>query len=308
MLEVDALMNARDGLIDAALADCSTMLRIADHAKADPVIIGQLVAYAIEGIAVQTLKEALSAGDPSPAAARQLMDQLAAIDLVAPSIKSLKGEISLFGLVVFDMARRPGRVHLSEILGMTEGTGEPWSTRALNLYGTLGRPLLNLDEATYLRLMKLEFDAYTLPWPASDSALKVFQKKIDALSTYRGLMTKMIIPVFARTLWSREKTAANLGDARIALALIIYKSQHGAYPDTLDQLTQAGFTLPLDPFGGKPFKYRREGAGFLVYSLGSDMEDQHGLPPLWDSAPRNLSDKDRKYREDHYDLPFRRTR
>lgn len=39
-----------------------------------------------------------------------------------------------------------------------------------------------------------------------------------------------------------------------------------------------GFTaLPLDPCSGQPFVYRREGGGFLLYSVGTDGADPGGL-------------------------------
>ncbi len=155
--------------------------------------------------------------------------------------------------------------------------------------------------------MKAQVDAFALPWPASNTAIESLAKRTKSVPTYRGLMTKMLMPVFSRAAWSREKTAASLGDARIALALALYKLHHGAYPDSLAQLEQAGFKLPVDPFGEKPFRYRREGAGFIVYSIGSDMEDQGGLPPAWDLRSP-LSPTDMELRKDHYDLPFARTR
>ena len=36
-------------------------------------------------------------------------------------------------------------------------------------------------------------------------------------------------------------------------------------------------TLPTDPFTGKPFVYRRSGAGFRLYSLGPDQQDDDGV-------------------------------
>jgi hypothetical protein len=305
MLQLRVGLASREGSIDAALSDVSTMLRAADQAKLEPILIGQLVAYALESIAVKSLQNALSAGDPSPAAARQLMDQIAAIDLVAPSVRSMKGEISLFGLPFFDMVRHRKAGAVATMTG--DGTGDQWRGRLFGVYGTVGRPLSNLDEITYLGIMRAQVDGFALPWPASNTAIESLAKRTESIPVYRGMMTKMITPVFSRAAWSREKTAANLGDARIALALVIYKSQHGAYPDSLAQLEQAGFRLPADPFGGKPFKYRREGAGFIVYSIGSDIEDQGGLPPVWDLRSP-LSAKDRELRSDHYDLPFTRTR
>ena len=305
MLGLRAGLKSRDGKIDAALADCAAMLRIADHMTAEPTLIGQLVAYAVEGMAVKSVQYALSAGDPSPAAARQLMDQIAAVELIAPSIRSMKGEISLFGLPVFDMMRH-GRA--GEVAAMTgDGTSDQWRGRLFRVFGTIGWPLANLDEITYLRIMKAQVDGFALPWPASNTTFESLTKRTESTPIYRGLLTRMITPVFSRAAWSREKTAANLGDARIALALTIYKSQRGAYPDSLAQLEQAGFKLPVDPFGGKPFRYRREGAGFMVYSVGADMVDQGGLPPAWDLRSP-LSPKDMELRKDHYDLPFTRTR
>ncbi len=68
MLQLRVGLASREGKIDAALYDSSAMLRTADQAKLEPILIGQLVAYALQGIAVKALQGALSAGDPSPAA------------------------------------------------------------------------------------------------------------------------------------------------------------------------------------------------------------------------------------------------
>jgi hypothetical protein len=311
MLQMHAALSVVDGRMDDALADAGTMLRIAEHAKQEPVLIGQLVAYAVQGIAVMSLRGALSLGDPSPAAAGALMTQIAAIDEVPPSVRSMKGEIAFCGLPFFDLARRPGNKDIMSLMSLLAGGQEApapaGQQAALRTYSTVGRPLLNLDELAYLRSMAAELDAFSLPWPESDRALKSLRERQEALSLYRSLLTKMIMPVFERAVWSREKTAANLGDAQIALALCIYKSEHGAYPDSLATLEAAGFKLPKDPFGGQPLRYRREGAGFIVYSIGSDMKDDGGLPPEWDVG-KQLSEKESKYRREHYDLPFTRPR
>ncbi len=42
-------------------------------------------------------------------------------------------------------------------------------------------------------------------------------------------------------------------------------------------LAQIKPTPPIDPFTGKPYLYRREGAGFVVYSVGRDGLDGGGL-------------------------------
>jgi hypothetical protein len=308
MLQMHAALSAVDGRIDDSLADVGVMLRIAGHDQLAPVLIGQLVGYAIQGIAVQAVHDALAVGDPSPTAARALMNQIASVDEVPSSVQAMKGEIAFFELPVFDLTRRggkgPGDLQLDVQEGPFSGTA---GQKLFRVYGTIGRPLLNLDEALCLRTMRAEIDAFALPWPKSQDSIRSLERRTKSTPLYFSILTRMLMPVFERAVWSRERLAANLGDAQIALALIIYKSAHGAYPDSLATLEAAGFKLPKDPFGGQPFKYRRDGVGFIVYSIGSDMKDDGGLPPVWDTTEK-LSDEQRTYRNEHYDLPFRRPR
>jgi len=57
-----------------------------------------------------------------------------------------------------------------------------------------------------------------------------------------------------------------------------HQQKHGNYPDTLSPLTPEIITeLPTDPFTGKNYIYRREGKGFIVYSVGSNERDDKGV-------------------------------
>ena len=61
--------------------------------------------------------------------------------------------------------------------------------------------------------------------------------------------------------------------ARAAVFLAEYRSAHGAYPESLAAL---GEPVPRDPFSGKDIIYRREGAGYIHYSVGSNQTDDGG--------------------------------
>ena len=39
-----------------------------------------------------------------------------------------------------------------------------------------------------------------------------------------------------------------------------------------------GWTISKDPFSGNDYVYRRQGRGFIVYSLGENMKDDGGRP------------------------------
>jgi len=52
---------------------------------------------------------------------------------------------------------------------------------------------------------------------------------------------------------------------KLALALLIYRTEHGAFPDKLDVLAPAILpTIPVSSFNGKAFDYRRDGKGFIL--------------------------------------------
>jgi hypothetical protein len=82
----------------------------------------------------------------------------------------------------------------------------------------------------------------------------------------------------------------------VAVAVERYRLKKGKWPVTLSEL------VPLDPFDGKPLRYRLRGDGVTVYSVGVDGKDDGGnidpskpLAPgtdqgyrLWDVKHRRL--------------------
>ena len=79
----------------------------------------------------------------------------------------------------------------------------------------------------------------------------------------------------SRVLQYKRRLVAVSSMFSVALALNDYHYAHHAYPDALGAL---GAALPLDPFSGKPFCYRRAGAGYVLYSVGENGVDDGGRP------------------------------
>ncbi|MCL1909753.1 MAG: hypothetical protein FWG05_02325 [Kiritimatiellaeota bacterium] len=70
--------------------------------------------------------------------------------------------------------------------------------------------------------------------------------------------------------------------ARIAVALEFFKSQHGAYPETFDELISSGLLIPadiIDPFAPATFNlsYARDIDGWRFWSVGLNQKDGGGL-------------------------------
>jgi len=62
------------------------------------------------------------------------------------------------------------------------------------------------------------------------------------------------------------------------LAVLRFHSRTGSYPDRLDELVQEGFLseLPFDPFRSSTMTYKRTKEGFLLYSWGDNFKDDGG--------------------------------
>ncbi|KPJ51931.1 MAG: hypothetical protein AMS16_07115, partial [Planctomycetes bacterium DG_58] len=81
-----------------------------------------------------------------------------------------------------------------------------------------------------------------------------------------------------RLMWHFERYTATAGCAKLAIALRLQAMKHGRYPEALAQLVPEFLDkLPSDPFSGKGFIYRKEGQGFIVYSVGVNGADDGGV-------------------------------
>jgi len=87
----------------------------------------------------------------------------------------------------------------------------------------------------------------------------------------------MFFPALEQIADRDDAAAANRTLAQLALALAAHRAEHGGYPATLNALAPAYLaTIPNDPFTDKPFTYRPSAGGYLLYSVGPDLQDDGG--------------------------------
>ncbi|MCH8923731.1 MAG: hypothetical protein IIA67_11375 [Planctomycetes bacterium] len=81
--------------------------------------------------------------------------------------------------------------------------------------------------------------------------------------------------------------------ALLALALAAHRADNGAYPKTLSKLAPKYIAkLPLDPFSGADFRYRLNGKGYTLYSVGNNGKDDGGIDPDSDLVIDGLVESD----------------
>jgi hypothetical protein len=92
-------------------------------------------------------------------------------------------------------------------------------------------------------------------------------------------ISRMTLPAYDRILMICTAYNVEAEATRAMVALVAYKKLHGRYPEALDAIVSneahVGLLskMPMDAFSGKPLCYRPVGDGFVLYSVGPDLED-----------------------------------
>ncbi len=94
----------------------------------------------------------------------------------------------------------------------------------------------------------------------------------------QALFANMALSTNERLLTSIHETLADQRCTITALATEQFRVQNKRWPDTLEQLVEASLikTIPIDPFDGKPLRWKSTENGRLIYSIGLDRVDNGG--------------------------------
>ncbi|KKK93223.1 hypothetical protein LCGC14_2695040, partial [marine sediment metagenome] len=91
------------------------------------------------------------------------------------------------------------------------------------------------------------------------------------------VLMAILAPVLGSVTDDWHKAAMRFDLTKLAVALAAYKAEKAGYPKTLAELRATyGKEIPGDRFSGKPLVYRRTGTGYVLYSVGSNGEDDGG--------------------------------
>jgi len=90
------------------------------------------------------------------------------------------------------------------------------------------------------------------------------------------ILVAMMLPNIGSARNRTIRAELELEATTVVCALKSYEIIHGAPPNQLSDLTSDLLpSLPMDPFDGKPLRYRHEGKEWVVWSVGSDRKDDN---------------------------------
>jgi hypothetical protein len=260
LLGIDAVIKAEDGNVEEAINQCLAARRFLKLYLQEPFLISYLIGMACtkqiavcmnyivsdREIETETLKKILREWNSLPWRGGLVwaLESERILGLES-TLLYLKGEYDLdLGKAgdIFYWVFRP--IIKNEII---------WMTRKYDV-------ILKSAEAPYYSLgdiKKLERNMFSTPW---------YYKMAGAL-----------IPNITSVLFKRATLDAIYDTARIGIACKIYKNLNGDFPGELAELSPEILEkVPVDPFTGHPFIYKKQDSGFIVYSIGSNLKDDEG--------------------------------
>jgi hypothetical protein len=238
--------------------------RLSEAVADEPLMISQLVRSVCQGIATAGLESALSGaipeallrasfGAPSPESARAGLERSLLCELYAGAKTMLED----------GPAAREGA--FGQKAALLTSPDDPRAADDLAYYGESLRQLGDLVGRPY--------------WEVRERLARVQEERVDQAPDW-ARMTRVAMPSFSRAARNQASAEARLGTSRLASQLRLYREARGDYPQSLEALGLD--RLPLDPFTGRPYLYRREGEGFVVWSVGDDGLDGGGVSDLED--------------------------
>lgn len=92
-----------------------------------------------------------------------------------------------------------------------------------------------------------------------------------------GMLLPKLIGSFSTAKATTDCANSEIALNRVAIALAIYRAEHGQYPDDLTQLVPEVISkLPVDLYHAKLFVYQRDADGYLLYCTGENEIDDGG--------------------------------
>jgi hypothetical protein len=274
-VESSAILHAEAHEGKAAADDVLAALALARSLQAEPSLLSQSVRAGLIATAVDTWEQSVNRVASPQESLSDLMNTFKKMEEYEArgegSNRGLAGERATW-IALLDEPSKLLQAFSMPGLEIPADQREQTLAR-LNKGGPLREQQRDLDR-TFERLMT----ARKASFPARLTADTVIQEQLAEAANKRTLLLGVLLPGFAGR---SSKEAELLARLRLGLTAVALEQFHAAhnnrYPKDLSELATEFLPGPvLDPFDGQPLRYRANGSGYVLYSVGPDLRDDSG--------------------------------
>jgi hypothetical protein len=284
LLAADAAIRVHDGDLDGALDSCRAILGTGRSIGDEPFLISQLVRVAIGSVAMKSARRVLGQGEPSDAALARFQS-LILDELTQPLLfYGLRGERA----TLTELIRRlgTGEVPISALSegrppwdpSGPRGTIAPWGKLWFDHQRAVALEWMN-DAVAIARRPIVEHPALWDAWQAN-----VDRVKQNRLGIYTATLPLLLMSALSSSSWAHSRYHCELGATAILLAAERHRRKVGDWPASIAAIDRSILpSAPVDPFSGRSFRMERRDGQLFIYSIGPNLEDEHGAydPKKW---------------------------
>jgi len=297
-----AKLAASDGHIDEAFDDVLTCYRAGMHWKGPRLLVEQLVGIAMEALACNAsfvILQEKEIDSPKLQAFQNEFEKLIAADTFTISF-----EVDKF-CFFYDIIQRcftdngfgsghfiPGSLNLMALSDWDYSNidfedSNQWN--AAKYAVSLGFALTTANRRETMKKFENAYAKYeqwtkTTPWQKhqanfnADRELGLADRSFVTVA--RHPLYYFFIPSIAieRVIEMSYRNKVHTKAVVTMLAIMRYKQDKGDYPETLEQIVEAGYMkeIPMDPWSDKPLVYRKTEGNFILYGVGKNFVDDGG--------------------------------
>jgi hypothetical protein len=289
----EAILKAQSGDGSGAGEAMAASLNLSESLDQEPMLISQFCSAAMFRIASQNLERVLCRTSLPDEQLSELAARLSAAEATNRFRIGLIGERALWGEEIRLYHADPGRAFarsnetndedrlIMPLMPLLKGkTGIPW-----RLIGIFER-----DRNFFLRAMRTNIQVISMAPPASLALSNEVKRLADQAQRGSYFFSGLALTSLSYVAERDAELRAQLRVAMTAVAIERWRIAHsGQVPETLADLVPSLLpATPVDPFDGKPLRFKRLAKGYVVYSIGPDLQDNQGKEqiPSWADVPK----------------------
>lgn len=286
-----AIARLESGEVESAAGDVRMAFRIGETVQSESFLIGQLVRYACDSLAMHALWEGMVDHRWTESQLKGFQAILSRLSYSDGIIRAMETERAIGNLEMERLAREGFR-RLLELDRLGSNSSEDdWIQAPMALSVLLPKGWFQMNHVAVMRGYQLILIAFreALQGPNRFEARSRVHGVGDPVDQYiqevrshpdpRTFVCGMFLPALSSSMDKtlRAQAAASLG--MTACALERYRLAQGKYPESLKELVPAYLdAVTLDPLNNEPLHYRATGEGwFQLWSVGVDGKDDGGV-------------------------------
>lgn len=256
---IAALYYAQQGQSQQAYDHLKDCIHLSESLSHESFLIDYLVQIAIAAMCAGTTEDCLKYTSFSAEQLQDLQDRFSTLQRQLGYKSALAGEIC-YQLEYYADPYNPGMAMANTA-----------QTRLFRMSGLFERNILRSIESIQ-KLMAVD----ELPVGQRLPRAQAIEQELDDLS-FLYFLTKIGTPSLSKVYKINLRVRSGIDSMITGLAIERYRLAEKKLPETLEDLVPA--YLPevyIDPFDGRPLKYRQDDPGYRVWSVGEDGIDNGG--------------------------------